>query len=75
MPQLGLKSLPPFLAIKRCQWTKIRKVINLEQSSSKKLAHIVWERPKKCVLAMSHHHKMMIWGGISYIDFDTKLRH
>ncbi len=24
---------------------------------------------------MSHHHQTMIWGGISYVDFDTKLRH
>ena len=35
MPQLELKSWRTFLAIKRCQRTKIRKVIKLEQSSKK----------------------------------------
>ncbi len=37
---LELRSLKTFLAIKRCRRTKIQKVINLEQSLLKKLAHI-----------------------------------
>ena len=40
MPQFELKSLPTFLAIKRCQQTKIQKLTNHEQSLSKKLAHV-----------------------------------
>jgi hypothetical protein len=39
-PQLELKSLPSFLAIKCCHWTNNQNFINLNQSSSKKLAHI-----------------------------------
>jgi len=35
MPQLELKSSHTFLAIKRYQWTKIRKVIKLARSSKK----------------------------------------
>ena len=42
-PQLELKSLQTFLAIKCCQRTKIGKVINLAQSSLNKVTH-VWLR-------------------------------
>jgi hypothetical protein len=39
-PRLELKSSPKFLAIKRCQWTKSKKIIKRLQSSLKKLAHM-----------------------------------
>jgi hypothetical protein len=29
-----------FLSVKRCQWTKIQKVINLKQILSKELVHM-----------------------------------
>jgi len=40
MPQLELKSLQTFLAIKRCQRTKIRKIIKQARSSKKKWSQI-----------------------------------
>jgi len=40
MSRLELKSSRTFLAIKRCQGTKSKKVIKQSRSSSKKLAHI-----------------------------------
>jgi hypothetical protein len=42
---LELKGLPSFLAINFFQRTKNQKVINLEQSSSKKLVHICTRMP------------------------------
>ncbi len=48
---------------------------NPAPAEKKLYSTIVRARPKKCVLTMSHHHLMMIWGGISYVDFDTELRH
>jgi hypothetical protein len=41
MPQLELKSLWSFLAIKRCQGTKSKKVIKLARSSLIKVAHVI----------------------------------
>jgi hypothetical protein len=38
--QLELENSDTFLAIKHCQQTKVRKVINLSQSSFKKWLHI-----------------------------------
>ena len=52
--------MPTFLSIKRCQQTKIQKVVNLEQSSSKKLAHICTN------IGLSCYHMMNMEGyGIS----------
>ena len=42
--ELNLKSLRSFLAIKRCEGTKIGKVFKLAQSSSIKVAHICANR-------------------------------
>jgi hypothetical protein len=39
-PRLKLKSLPTFLAIKRCERTKIGKVMNQSRSSKLRWAHI-----------------------------------
>ena len=41
MPRLELKSSRSFLAIKRCQGTKSKKVIKLARSSLIKVAHII----------------------------------
>ena len=49
MPRLELKSLQTFLAIIRCQPTKIRKVIKLAQSSQKVVADM---RPQRLSLVI-----------------------
>jgi len=45
-PRLELKSLGMFLAIKRCERTKIQKVINLAQSLSNKVVQMCTIRDK-----------------------------
>jgi hypothetical protein len=53
MPRLELKSSRSFLAIKRCQRTKIGKVIKLARSLLKSWAHICARRGK-VVLRKTH---------------------